>query len=345
MAYSLSDLLSYCLQVGAAELVIAENNVPSLRMLGRMLPIPGAAVVPAGFVARHLDTVLPMHVATQWGELGHAQFRGGPWLERLWRITLARQAFGAVAYFKPIPKDPADLSSLGTPEAMRPLLVPSPGLVLFSGPACSGKTSTATALTSTLCARGSLRVRSLQRVAECPLDAGASLLHEREGDLDLEREIYLGLKSGTDVFFLGDLPLEQMGMALAAAESGAMVVATLRAGNMVGVFDRIMDSGSSLERDQIRSMLALHLRTVVVQYLVPDIENRTGVPAWEVLHHCPALVTAVRSSEHFRFPQILRTSAAEGMLSLDESLALLVHNGRVDKKEAARIAFEPGRFH
>jgi twitching motility protein PilT len=344
VAYSLSDLLSYCLQIGGAELAVAEGSAPAVRVLGRMMVIPGAEPVPVGFVARHLDTVMGASALAELNAQGRSGFRGGPWLERVWRVTLARQALGAVAYFKPVPLAVPDLASLGTPEAMRALLVPTPGLVLFSGPACCGKTTTAVALTESLCARRNLRVRSLQRVPEFRLDAGASLLLAPEGDIDLDEAIALGIKSGTDVFYLGDLPLERMDAVLAAAESGAMVVATLRANSMAGVMDRILDRPSAVERERLRSLLALYLRAVVLQFLVPDRENRAALPAWEVMYHNASIAAAIRAGEYYRFPQILRTGVSEGMLPLDESLLQLVNGGRVDKKEVVRLAFEPGRF-
>lgn len=344
MPYRLSDLLSYCLQTGGAELVVPEGAPPAIRMLGRMIPIPNAPKVPSSFISSHLESVLPQTTLLEWKEFGRSQFRGGPWLERLWRVSLARQALGGVGYFKPIPLEVPELSSLSTPAPLRAFQGIPSGLLIFSGPACSGKTTTATSFVQTLCARNNLRVRSLQHVSEYRMEPGASLLHEREGDFPLEHEIQLGLKAGTDVFFLGDLPLHSMDSVLQAAESGALVVATLRAGSVAGVLDRILDQRNSVDQERLRNQLALHLKGIVIQYLLPELNGRSMVPAWEILHHNTAFASAVRAGEYFRFPQILRTGIPDGMLPLDESLHLLVQNGRIAKNEAARIAFESGRF-
>lgn len=287
---------------------------------------------------------MPVDQRGAWASGGRAQFRGGPWLERLWRVTLSRQARGLAAFFKPVLPEVPELSLLGTPDALRPLLHPASGIILFTGPACCGKTTTATAFTSTLCARSTLRVRALQRVSEYSLDAGSSLLHAREGEFDLDAEIGLGVRAGVDLFFLGDLDPANLGAALKAADSGALVLACLRAGNMAGAFDRLFESCAYTERERYGNLLAQHLRVVVLQYLLPDREHRTVVPAWEILCNNAALASAVRNGEWFRLPQILRAGVADGMLPLDESLAQLVHNNRILSKDAARIAFEPGRF-
>lgn len=344
MAYSLSDLLSYCLQVRGSELAVAEGALPAVRVLGRMMVIPGSEPVPAGFVDRHLAALPDAAAQLLREKTGRVEFRGGPWHDRLWRVTLGRQAGGALAFLKPIPLTVPELNSLGTPEALRPLHSHSSGLLVFAGPSCCGKTTTASAFVSHLCSRDNLRVHALQKVTEYPLDAGASLVHSREGDFSVDEEMELAGRSGADVFFLGDLPLASMDALLAACESGALVVATLRAGNISGVLERMLDAAKPGQRERLKILLSLHLRAVVVQHLVPDKENRQLLPVWEILHHNQAFASAMRAGEHFRIPQILRAGITEGMLPLDESLQQLVTLGKIDNREAARIAFEPGRF-
>jgi twitching motility protein PilT len=334
MASEIESLLEYALNIGASELIVTEGAPSAVRFAGRVCAVPESTALPFGSLLEFLGALD--------GESG--TFVGGPWVNTKWRVKYFREALGNAAIFRPLMAECPDFTSLGAPASLDSLLGLSSGLVIFAGPACSGKTVSATSYVSALCSSGILRF--------CDLDEGHELLVKTGESLKLVNTVGLtsekleqGLRSGTDLFWLGDFDGSSLISILRAAESGALVVLNVTAGNAVGVIDALLSGVSPENRDLVRTMLAASLKAVVVQRLLPAAAEGGGtVSAWEILFNTQNVAAHIRSGEQFKLPSVMASSASEGMLLMDDCLAELVRSNYVTAEEAGRYVSNPARL-
>ena len=334
MASEIESLLDYALNIGASDLIVTEGAPSAVRFAGRVCAIPESTALPFGSLLEFLGSLD--------GESG--TFVGGPWLNTKWRVKYFREALGNAAIFRPLMAECPDFASLGAPTALDNLLGLSSGLVVFAGPACSGKTVTATSYVSAMCQSGILRFCDLDEGRELSVKTGESLtLVNTVGSVSEKLE--QGLRSGTDLFWVGDFESSALISILRAAEAGALVVMNVTAGNAVGVVDALLSAATPENRDLVRTMLAASLKAVVVQRLLPAATEGSGaVPAWEILFNTQNVAAHIRSGDHFKIPSIMAASASEGMLLMDDYLAELVRSGYVTLEEAGRYVSNPARL-
>ena len=330
MATEIESLLEYTLNVGASELVITEGAASAVRLAGKVCAIPDAPAVETGSLRNFLNSMD--------GESGTVM---GTWCGSKWRVRYNRTALGSSAIFRPVLDECPDFSALGVPESMMNLLGIRSGLIVFSGPACSGKTTTATAYVSALCQSGIMRVSLLDQDAEMPVKQGDSLVLENSTG-SIPEKMEQALRSGIDLIWLGNFEGQSLIPVLRAAESGAFVVLTVTAGNAVGALDALLSSEPLENRDMACNMLASVLKAVVVQRLLPGAQG--VLPAWEVLYGTQNVASKIRSGEYYTLPSIIAASASEGMMLMDDCLAELVKAGYVSQEDAVRVISNPARL-
>lgn len=332
MATEIEALLEYALNIGASEVIVSEGLASAVRLAGRVCTVPDAPVVESGAVAEFLGDLD--------GENG--SMVGGPWVNSRWRVRYFREARGMAAVFRPILEQCPDFSALGVPENMNNLLGFSSGLVLFGGPACSGKTTTASAYVSSLCTSRMLRASFIGN-EELRINTGDSLIL-KDSTTKIFSKMDQALRSGTDLFWMGDFDENNLFPMVFAADAGALVVANVTAGNTVGVLEALLSAAPPESRMLARSMLAATLKAVVVQRLLPTADEKGVVPVWEVLYNTQNVATHIRNGEHFKLPSIIASSRAEGMLLMDDCLAEMVRSGYVSREEAGKYVSNPARF-
>ena len=331
MATEIESLLEYALNVGASELLVTEGAATAVRLAGKVCAIPDAPAVEPGSLRNFLGSMD--------GESG--TLMGGPWCGSRFRVRYNRTALGNSAIFRPMLEECPDFNALGAPPSMGNLLGIRSGLIVFAGPACSGKTTTATAFVSALCQSGILRVSLLDPEKELLVKCGESLILE-DSVGTIPEKMEQALRSGIDMIWLGNFEGQSLIPVLRAAESGALVVLTVTAGNAVGALDALLSSEPLDKRDMARNMLASVLKAVVVQRLLPGAEG--VVPAWEILYGSQNVASRIRNGEHYTLPSIIAASASEGMMLMDDCLAELVKSGFVSQEEVARFASNPARL-
>lgn len=291
MANSLDSVLEYALQVGAVDLILAEGFIPALRIAGRVRNIPNAEKLSFGELESFFGPLV--------GESG--SFCGGPWAKTEWRVRYSREAFGKVAVLRPVGMDAPELSALAFPAAAMSLLGADSGLVLFAGPKLSGKTMTASAFVSELCSRRTLRASLLDAHPEYRIRTGECLVVRKRAKVSVEDEILQGIRSGTDLFWLGDLDDKALFPALQAAASGALVVATYTAGSARDVLAYLSSSNSCENGKFVRASLAANLRAIVTQRLVLADDRKSFVPVWDVLGVDLGIAPLIVSGEFEKF--------------------------------------------
>ena len=217
--------------------------------------------------------------------------------------------------------------------------------MLLTGPAGCGKSSTLAAFVRLINEERQDHIVTVEDPIEYLHTPIRCVVNQRQVGRDtgsFARALKAALREDPDVIAIGELrDLETISLALTAAETGHLVLATLHTGSAIRTVDRMVGSFPSNHQAQIRTMLSESLRAVVSQRLVRRADGEGRVPALEVLLGTRAVSNLIRESKSFQIRSILQTGAAQGMCLLDVSLAQMVRDGLVTREEALLHADDP----
>jgi twitching motility protein PilT len=175
-----------------------------------------------------------------------------------------------------------------------------------------------------------------------------SLINQRELGHDtwsFTAALRSALREDPDVILVGEMrDLETVSLALTAAETGHLVLATLHTSSATKTIDRVIDMYPKEQQTQIRSMLSESLEAVVAQTLLPKKDGSGRVPALEILIANTAVRNLIREEKTYQIPSIIQSGSKEGMQSRDQSLYNHVMNGLVDRTVAEQLADNPKMF-
>jgi twitching motility protein PilT len=214
--------------------------------------------------------------------------------------------------------------------------------VLLTGAAGSGKSTTLAALVEHINRTEARHIITLEDPIEFEHRNQRSMVHQREVGRHVESfssGLRAALRESPDVILLGEMrDLPTIAAALTAAETGHLVFSTLHTGDATSAIDRIIDVFPGHQQIQIRLQLASVLRAVVTQFLVPSVHGPAHVPAIEKLVVTSAVACQIREGRNHQIPSLIQAGGAEGMITLERSLASLVRSGRVALPTALRHA-------
>lgn len=257
------------------------------------------------------------------------------------RVNAYRQRGSVAAVIRLVSFDIPDWQALGIPRQVMDLADLTSGMVLVTGTAGSGKTTTQACI-----------IDRINRTRDChivTLEDPIEYLHRHQKSIVSQREItidtqdYLSalrscVRQAPDVILLGEMrDAETMHTAMSAAETGHMVIATLHTKGAVNAIDRIIDAFPSTQQTQIRIQLATVLRTVVSQQLLPDVHGGM-VPACEIMQMNSAIRSMIRDNKNHQIDNAIAAGGKDGMISMDQSILSLYCAGKISKETALLYA-------
>ncbi len=226
-----------------------------------------------------------------------------------------------------IPSDIPTFDELGLPRSPNGWPGLPRGLVLLTGPTGSGKSTTLASIIARINQTRSVHILTIEDPIEYVHKHGLSAITQREVGTDspsFERALRSALREDPDVLLVGEMrDLESIQLALTLAETGHLVFSTLHTNDSSQAIDRIIDVFPSWRQDQIRVQLGSSLGAVVAQRLVPRIGGGM-VAAFEILIANHPVRNIIREGKTHQLPNLITTDQAEGMCSLESSLADLV---------------------
>lgn len=237
-----------------------------------------------------------------------------------------------------------DRMELGIPDSVMAFANCPRGMVLFTGPAGSGKSTTLACIVDAVNSTRSAHVITIEDPIEYLHHHKQSVVTQRELSTDTRSyaaALRAALREAPDIILLGEMrDAETIRAAVTAAETGHLVISTLHTIGAASTIDRIVDSFPSEQQMQIRTQLAMVLEGVVSQQLLPTVDG-DRIPAFEVLSANSAVRNIIRESKAHQLDNIIAQSAAEGMVSMDQSIVRLVQSGRVTPTEAMHYCINP----
>ncbi len=264
------------------------------------------------------------------------------------RASFYKQQRGFDAVFRPIPAKPPSLAELGLPSSLSKLADFHQGLVLFTGPAGSGKSSTLAAIVNMLNESRQDHIITVEDPIEYVFEKKKCVVNQRQAGKHTQsfaNALRAALREDPDIIVIGELrDLETIQLAITAAETGHLVLGTLHTNNAIRTINRVLDVFPPKQQSQIRAMVSESLRAIVSQRLIPTADGQRRLPALEVLYLKPSVSNLIREEKTFQIRSVMQTGKSEGMTLLDDSIADLVKTGQVTKETARRFAEDPKRF-
>jgi twitching motility protein PilT len=329
---------------GASDVHVHAGAPLRLRLHGELEALPGAPLEAAAGERLVLAALGPAE-RTELAERGEVDLCLSLDGIGRFRTNAYRTQRGLDAVFRCIPPVPPSLEDLGLPAALARFTTYHQGMVLVTGPAGCGKSSTLAALVRLVNEERREHVITIEDPVEHVHESRRCLVNQRSVRRhtgSFARALRAAMREDPDVIVIGELrDLETISLALTAAETGHCVLATLHTENAIRTVNRIIGAFPSEQQTQVRAMLSESLRAVVSQRLLPTADGQGRVPALETLVVTRAVANLIRENKTFQIHSILQTGAAQGMRLLDHSLRELVRSGAVARETALRHCEDP----
>lgn len=250
------------------------------------------------------------------------------------RFNIHVQRGSLAAAIRRYSNDVCTLKSLDLPPVVEELTHLKTGLILVTGQTGSGKSTTLAAMIEAINQRDAKHIITLEDPIEYQFQHGRSLIEQREIGEDCP-DFTSGLKhilrQDPDVILIGELrDLDTIRVALQAAETGHLVLASLHSSTAAGVVDRLVEVFSPEEQAQVRSHLAESLRAVITQQLLPASDTNGRVAATEIMLTNRAIQTSIRESTSHLISGVISTNRRMGMQTMEQALKELLLNGKAD---------------
>jgi len=336
------EWLKTAVEEGASDIFIGAGRKLSFKINGTIIQKGDNVVAPEE--AEKLITSLyeiakkPM---TRYLENGDDDFPVSvPGLARF-RINTYRQRSTMAAIIRVVLFDIPDYSKLQIPDEVMKIAAEHSGLVLVTGPAGSGKSTTLACVIDAINKTRNCHVITLEDPIEYLHRDQKSLVSQREISTDTESymvALRACLRQVPDIILLGEMrDNETIRTAITAAETGHLVISTLHTVGAANTIDRIIDIFPPEQQQQIRVQISMVLRMVVTQKLVKDV-NGKSVPCFEIMHVNNAISNLIRESKTHQIDNVIQTSAQEGMIGMDMSILKHFRDGRITKEVALEEA-------
>lgn len=345
---TIDKLLTETVERGGSDLHIRADSHPLVRIRGDLVPMEDVVPLSAGEAKKLCYSAvaepLQRRFEEEW-ELdfaysieGVARFRGNLFVQR-----------GLVqSVFRVIPLRIQTLEELNLPPVCRFFAERPRGLVLVTGPAGSGKSTTQAAMIDYINDNFPLHVVTIEDPVEFIHEDREALINQRELDTDtrsFKNALRAVLRQDPDVILVGEMrDLETIQLAITAAETGHLVFGTLHTTDAVQTIDRVIDVFPMHQQQQIRMQLSVNLVGVISQTLIKTREGNSRVAAFEILVGVPAVRNLIRESKTYQLGSLVQTGTKQGMMTLDQSLATLVRNGTVSEEDALAKSQNPAEF-
>ncbi len=341
----LLDYLEQAVAEQASDLFIVAGGPVSEKVEGHLRPISGEKVFPAETERLIMglydmaDRSMDAYRATGDDDFSFAV----PGLARF-RVNAYRQRGSLAAVVRLVAFDIPDYRALRIPEQVMDLADLAHGMVLVTGTAGSGKSTTQACIID--------RINRTREAHIITLEDPIEYLHRDRRSIVSQREIaidttdYLSalracLRQAPDVILLGEMrDHETIRTAMTAAETGHLLIATLHTNGAVNTIDRIIDAFPSTQQSQIRVQLSMVLRTVVSQRLLPDVDGGL-VPAYEIMHMNAAIRSMIRDCKNHQIDNVIAAGGGEGMKAMDQSILELYQAGTITRETALEYADHP----
>jgi twitching motility protein PilT len=265
-----------------------------------------------------------------------------------YRVNAHYQRNTIALAFRTINDKVRPIEELFLPEIITKLTYLPRGLILVTGGTGSGKSTTLAGMVDAMNKREYCHIITVEDPIEYAFVSNKCTIEQREVGADVpsfSSALRHVLRQDPDTILVGEMrDLETTSAAITAAETGHLVLSTLHTVNAPQTIERIIDIYPSDQQNQIRSMLANTLQAVISQVLFKRADQPGMIPALEIMLCTPAVRNCIRENRIFEIPNVIETSRALGMQTLDSSIKQLYVNGYISREDAIAMAAHPEKL-
>lgn len=339
----LVELLERAIAEKASDIHIVSDNHPALRIDGDLIYIEDYPKMSSSGTAQLCYAMMDerqREILIQNREIDFSF----PYKDSYrFRVNAFYQKGTLSAALRTIKTEERTFDELGLPPIVERFTKLSHGLVLVTGPTGHGKSTTLASLINTINRDRKNHIITIEDPIEFIFKSGKSLVEQREVPHDsknFENALRAALRQDPDVVLIGEMrDLETISAALTVAETGHLVFGTLHTNDAAQTADRIINVFPSHQQQQVRTILANVLEGVLSQRLMKK-KGGGRIAACEIMTGSMAVKSLIREGKAHQLPGVIQTSAADGMIGLDKSLADLVKKGVIDLDEALLWAID-----
>ncbi|WP_269171542.1 MULTISPECIES: type IV pilus twitching motility protein PilT [unclassified Modestobacter] len=329
----LDAALRHLVASGASDLHLTAGSPPVVRIHGTLHPLTSLPVLTSAVIQRTLYSVLDQQQRAKFEaelELDFAHALRGV---GRFRVNVYRQRDSVGAAIRAVPNEIKPLEELGLPSVVHTFAGLPRGLVLVTGPTGSGKSTTLASLIDLANRTRADHIMTIEDPIEFMHRHARSLVNQREVGSDTHSfgaALRHVLRQDPDIILLGEMrDLETISVALTAAETGHLVLASLHTQDAAQTINRVIDVFPAHQQQQVRAQLAGSLQGVVCQSLCRRADGTGRVVAAEVLVATPAIRNLIREGKSHQIYSAMQAGADWGMTTMDQQLAKLVSAGHI----------------
>lgn len=341
------DFLTQTIRMGASDLFIVAGRQLSCKKDGRIETLGEDRLMPADTA----QLIRDIYSLADGRDLSRLQTRGDDdfsfavsGLSRF-RVSAYMQRGSMAAVIRIITFELPDPRALGIPEAVISLGSLPRGLVLVTGPAGSGKSTTLACIIDAINQTQEKHIITMEDPLEYLHRHKKSIVSQREISSDTESYVTAlraSLRQSPDVILLGEMrDFETISIAMTAAETGHLVLSTLHTPGAASTIDRIIDVFPPGQQRQIAVQLSTTLQAVVSQQLLQAADGSARTAAFELMTMTPAIRNMIRENKIPQIDGMIYSASSDTMFSMDTSLAALCRSGRITREEALSHASNP----
>jgi len=325
-------------KAGASDVHLGVAAQPIWRMHGTLQPMwPDAPVLSGEQTVALAESFMPEVYKEELNTRGDSDFAYENEHAR-YRVSVVRQRLGVEIVFRVINTYVRTMDDLGLPQQLKLLTRYQNGLILATGSVGTGKSTTLAAMVQQINTERHDHIITLEDPIEYVIHSKNCHVSQREVFTHTESfatALRSALREDPDVIMVGEMrDLETISLAITAAETGHLVLATLHTSNASRTLDRLLDVFPPEQQEHVRVMVAESLRGVISHQLIPRKDGTGRVLALEILTNTPAVANVIRENKTFMLPGIIQTGKKQGMRLMDDTLIDLYQRGLISAEEA-----------
>ncbi|OGK15583.1 hypothetical protein A3H80_03705 [Candidatus Roizmanbacteria bacterium RIFCSPLOWO2_02_FULL_37_19] len=340
----IAELLNITIEKKASDLHIIPGYHPSIRVNGQLFALKTYPVLTPESTKEMLLPILTDEkkeylITNKELDLGYN------YDEYRFRINMYYIRGALAGAFRLITTKISPLETLNLPPILHNFTDLKQGFILVTGPTGEGKTTTIAAIINEINLKHARHILTIEDPIEYLYPASKSIISQREIGQDTHSwsiALKSALREDPDVVLIGEMrDYETIQAALTIAETGHLVFSTLHTNSVPQTIDRIVDVFPSRQQNQVRMQLASTLKAVISQRLVPTIDQKSRIPACELLMSNPAISSIIRENKTHLIDNVLETSSDQGMMLMEQYLASLYLEGKISRETAIYNAIRP----
>jgi len=323
----------------ASDIYITTGTRPVFRISGNLVVLEDQLVLTNESASAYLFDLMTEEQVNEFKKKMDLDFGVDvPGVARL-RVNIFVQRKGIGGVFRLIPSRIPTMDELGLPESVKKIPQIPSGLILVTGPTGSGKSTTLAAIIDDINNNTDAHIITIEDPIEFVYENRKSVVDQREVHSHTEsfqNALRAALREDPDVILVGEMrDFETIALAITAAETGHLVLATLHTSGAAKTIDRIINVFPGDRQSQVRSELAEALQAVVWQQLLKTKDGKGRVGAHEILFMNTAVSNLIREDKTNQILQVIETGAKEGMQTMQASVLSLLARDLITREEAA----------